>query len=302
MPLSRLFQGRLSDRFRALRLPTLTDRGHGPFAAGLVKTLAAPGLHERQLRGLFGGRLRNQGTTPIFPRPLIVVAFTNRSGSNLVCDYITQTGRVGGAGEFLNHDVVAKRCAAAGSKITSLPDYISLLHHTLAGPGRSLALKASWDQLAMLLRHNIPAMFAGMIVLHCTRVDTLAQAVSYAIALRSGEWMQPRQGARPPRSPQDPGDIPLSQIEAQIDTLHRANLLIRLLCDAHGAQRWEIGYERLCQDKGVHLARVLHAAGLVPPDWMPGAPHLEQQAGPLNQSVTSAFLHTLRTALGADPP
>jgi LPS sulfotransferase NodH len=289
--LSRLIQGRLAQGRQGL-----SKHGGALSAEGLLETLATPGQHEQHLGQLFDGRMRFDGTAPVFAQPLMIVAFTNRSGSNLVCDYVTQSGRVGGAGEFLNHDVVANRCAEAES--ASLPDYISHLHQTLAGPQRILALKASWDQLAMLIRHNILAMFQDVIVLHCTRVDTLGQAVSYAIALRSGRWLQLRQDVQDdPLEPGDASAIPLAEIEMQMEVLHRANLLIRLLCEAHGLRRWEIGYERLCQDKGAHLAQSLCAAGLVSSGWMPGAPHLERQAGPLNTELASAFLESLRAAM-----
>lgn len=290
MRLSRLFQNRLAQGRRGL-----PRQGSGQPPVGLVETLMVPGTHEETLTQLFEGRMRFEGQDPVFPQPLMIIAFTNRSGSNLLCDYVAQSGRVGGAGEFLNHDVVTRRCAEAG--VGSLPDYIRHLHQTLAGAQRMLALKASWDQWAMLLRHNIPAMFPRVIVLHCTRGDILGQAVSYAIALRNGRWIQLRQAgqADPPDAAEDES-IPLTQIEAQMDLFHRANLLIRLLCEAHGVKRWDISYERLCQDKGAHLSAVLQAEGLVPAGWMPGTPRLERQAGPLNARLTAAMLERLRQA------
>jgi LPS sulfotransferase NodH len=258
--------------------------------------LATPGTHERHLQKLFAGRMSFADQDPAFDRPLMIIAFSNRSGSNLVCDYALQSGRVAGAGEYLNHDVVEVQARGAG--VASLPDYIRHLDRTLAQSSKVLALKASWDQLAMLVRHNITGMFHKTLVLHCTRNDTLAQAVSYAIALRSGRWMSTTQtGAAP-----DPSDIPLSEIEMQMEEFHRANLLIRMLCEAHGLRRWDIGYERLCQDKGAHLAQALRAAALVPPGWLPGVPRLERQAGPLNETLAGDFLASVRTTTGGAGP
>lgn len=261
----------------------------------LLHTLAQPGRHERALHGLFNGRLGFEGEKPEFARPLIIVAFTNRSGSNLVCDYLSQTGRIGGAGEFLNHDEVARRVKAKG--LDNLPDYVRNLVAEFAGPHKALAIKASWDQLAMLLRARIPSMFPKTYVLHCQRNDTLAQAVSYAIALRTGRWIsrQAGNGTQPSELMADP---PLKEIERQIDYFHRANLLIRLLCDAHELRRWDIGYERLCQDKGAHLAIALRAAELVARGWLPSTPKLEQQAGPVNSELAAAFLARVRAGAG----
>lgn len=278
-------------RLPRLNLPKQTSRLADAVLPrrSLLATLALPGAHEQKLQELFEDRMTFTGAAPVFEQPLMIVAFSNRSGSNLACDYALQSGRVGGAGELLNHDVVTAR--SAGHAVASLPDYIRHLHRTQAGQHRILALKASWDQLAMLLRHNIPGMFHKAFVLHCLRNDTLAQAVSYAIALRSGRWMSSQKGEIP-----DIDDIPLSKIEAHIEHFNRANLLIRLLCQAHGLRRQEIVYERLCQDKGAHLARILRAAALVPEGWMPGKPRLDRQAGPLNDDLTAAFLARLRAA------
>lgn len=221
----------------------------------------------------------------------MIIAFSNRSGSHLVSDYALQTGRIAGAGEHLNHDVVAQQIA--GRQIANLPDYIRHLDTTLAQSRKVLALKASWDQLAMLMRQGIPQMFSDTLVLHCMRNDTLAQAVSYAIALRTGQWNGHQVG-----SALDVPDVPLPEIEQQMDEFNRANLLIRCLCKAHRLRHWDIGYERLCQDKGAHLALALRAAGLAKPGWIPGAPALARQAGPLNDRLAADFLAQVRAATG----
>jgi trehalose 2-sulfotransferase len=255
----------------------------------LLQALATPGAHERALQALFDGRLGFDGAAPEFDRPLVLVAFTNRSGSNLVCDYLLQTGRMAGAGEFLNQDVVAERAAQYG--LETLPDYIRNLDSEIANSAKVLTIKASYDQLAMLLRARIPAMFREVIVLHCQRNNTLAQAVSYSIALRTGQWMS-RQEAKSTEL----SEIPLDEIERQVDNFHRANLLIRLLCEAHGLRRWDIGYERLVQDKAAHLVAALRAAALVAPGWVARAPLLERQASQVNHDLAAAFLEQVRAA------
>ena len=232
-----------------------------------------------------------EGDAPVFDRPLMIIAFSNRSGSHIVSDYALQTGRIAGAGEHLNHEVIAQEIV--GRQIDSLPDYIRHLDTTLAESSKVLALKASWDQLAMLLRQGIPQMFSDTLVLHCMRNDTLAQAVSYAIALRTGQWT-----SHQARSVADVPDIPLPEIERQVEEFNRANLLIRCLCKAHGLRHWEIGYERLCQDRGAHLTLALRAAGLAKPGWIPGAPALGRQAGPLNDRLAADFLAHVRAAAG----
>ena len=136
-------------------------------------------------------------------------------------------------------------------------------------------------------------MFSDTLVLHVMRNDTLAQAVSYAIALRTGRWRSRQVGSSP-----DFPDTPLPEIERQMEEFNRANLLIRCLCTAHGLRHWDIGYERLCQDKGAHLAFALRAAGLANPGWMPGTPAVGRQAGPMNDRLVADFLAHVRAATG----
>ena len=56
-----------------------------------LKSLRTPGRHETTIKRQFGSRVRFEGTAPVFDKPLILMAFTNRCGSHLLADYLRQT-------------------------------------------------------------------------------------------------------------------------------------------------------------------------------------------------------------------
>jgi LPS sulfotransferase NodH len=247
----------------------------------LFRKMATPGEHEARISGIFGKQCRYEGDTVVFPRPLVILAFTNRSGSNLMADYIRQANYVGGLGEFLNHDGLARRVAKRN--IPSFPEYIHDLHREYSPVPKSLGIKASWDQMAMLLRWNIPAMFPRVTVIHVMRHDMVAQAVSYGIALQTKQWSS--------RHAAD-GSEPVANSEQVADSMikfHNANLMIRLITEAAGMERFDIGYEQIVTDPSEHVVRLLHKARLAGTDWMPQTPGLSKQGGGLNRAFEDRF-------------
>ena len=93
------------------------------------------------------------------------------------------TGRVAGLGEALNAEAVATRCEKWG--VTNFPGYFQTLAERNKVP---FGVKASWDQLLMLLRWRIPQMHSGLKVIHIYRRDVVGQAISRDIAWQTGKW------------------------------------------------------------------------------------------------------------------
>nr|WP_240989577.1 Stf0 family sulfotransferase [Salipiger mangrovisoli] len=255
-----------------------------------LELLSRPGGHERRLREIYGDEAAYRGIGPVFDKPLVIVGFTNRSGSNLLVDYVRQAGRANGGGEYLNHDVLEAKQEEHGFKC--FPDYLRHLQKTQCKPGQSLMLKASWDQLAMLVRLNVPAMFPAVTVLHTHRNDLLAQAVSYSIALQTGRWtsLQDKSEVEP--------DFEFDKILSAIESFQKANLLIDLICRTHGFLRFQISYEIETRSPEA-VGRMLRRAGLAQPDWQPGPPKLKKQRDARNAAFETRFLEQFRGVCGS---
>ncbi|MCA0998649.1 Stf0 family sulfotransferase [Alloyangia pacifica] len=261
----------------------------GNVAPTTLQILSRPGGHERRLRDLYGTEASYRASGPAFDTPLVIVGFTNRSGSNLLVDYIRQAGKANGGGEYLNGGVLETMQAQHGFK--RFPDYLRHLHTSHCVPEQSLMLKASWDQLAMLVRLNIPAMFPSVTVLHVQRGDLLAQAVSYSIALQTGQW-----SSRQDESEVEPVFDP-DEILRSIESFQKANLLIDLICRTHGFPCFAVTYEQDTR-KPEAVGQILHRAGLAASGWQPGPPRLAQQRDARNAAFEARFLEEVRKVLG----
>lgn len=269
----------------------LRKKAATPADDGLLGQIARPGPHEGRIKDIFDGRVRFEGAEPEFPRRLVILAFTNRSGSNLMAEYMRQAGHVAGVGEFLNHDIVTRHMVE--KSITSFPDYIRELHDRLCvdgadGGGRALGLKASWDQMAMLLRWNITGMFPDVTVIHVIRHYLVAQSVSYGIALQTKAWTS-RHSSLETEPELSRRDIARSTVD-----FHRANLIIRLLSESFAMQRLDIGYEQIVNNPQGSVPRVLRAAELAGPNWTPRPPGLAKQADDRNTAFIEAFYEMVR--------
>lgn len=256
--------------------------------------LAAPGGHERAIAAHFGGRVRFAGPGPVLPVPLVLVGFTNRSGSTLLAHYLRQTGAFGGCGEFLNHPAVTAATPAAAS----FPDHVAALAAQACPGGEQLCLKASWDQIAMLARWNVLAMFPAVRVIHIRREDMLAQAVSRLIAEQTGLWTsrhRPQADAPPPDPRFDPG-----MLGEFLDSQVQGDGMIDLLAQALDLPLIHVTHEQILRRPGLHLQRLAAFCGVGLGDWQPRDPPLERQAGARNAAFAAAYRSRLRKALGLD--
>ncbi len=255
--------------------------------------LRATGDHERRIFRQFGGRVAFDGSAPVTNRPLILVAFTNRSGSNLLCEYLRQSGKVAGGMEQLNHEVVAAQVAA--HPVDRFADHIAGLLARQGRADQSFCLKASWDQLLMLYRWNIPAMFPQTRILHIQRHDAIAQAVSYSIALQTKRWnsIQPGNGQAPAFLPRQIGQILSDQ--------RQANDHIALLAQILEVPRVAVSYEQIVAAPDAHLRRVLRFCGIALPDLTVRPPALQRQADPVNADFAARFRADWRAMLLPPP-
>jgi LPS sulfotransferase NodH len=127
------------------------------------------------------------------------IAFTVRSGSTLVCEYLTANG-LGQPREYFQYDAFGVMAHGLHQTLGVAPDdfqgYIGAL---LAQQSRNgvFGCKISWHQKNALLdeatRHDpairtLEDLFPGFRWLYIRRRDKIAQAISVWRAIRSGRW------------------------------------------------------------------------------------------------------------------
>jgi hypothetical protein len=116
---------------------------------------------------------------------IILLCFTNRSGSNAISEDISYSFEFRFPGEVLNSDVIIKQ-----SKLNKFTTYEEYLHFTFKKfSGKKLLLKISIDQLIFLHKYKfLVNFFISPNYVFVSRNDLLSQAVSYFIASNTLEW------------------------------------------------------------------------------------------------------------------
>lgn len=249
---------------------------------------AQQGPHERKIRALFPGAFAWQGAEPKFSKPLYILAFTNRSGSNLLADYLRQTGKFRGFGEGLNWDEIQR--SIERSPVASFPDYVA----QLAGPPNTPGIwgvKASWTQIILLRRANILSMFPGVRIIHSVRQDLLGQAVSHWIAHQTNQWTSTQKGRD--ITPEFAAD----RIEQILMDIVRSNSYIDLLSRTLGLPRHAVVYEHLQDDPAGEMKRLAQALSIELEDWQPGTPRISRQRDETNDSFRNDCLEVWQSAL-----
>ena len=258
-------------------------RGLRELASAGAQAPLSPGQeHEHEIRALFQGEVAFTGDRPAIDRPLLILAFTNRSGSNLLADYLVQTGQVAGLGEFLNHETVSRQKDVL--QVRSAPDYLLALARRLSREGQHFGVKASAEQLDFLIRWRLPCLFTRTTVVHIHRDDILGQAVSHWIALQTGQWTSQQDG----RTVAADFDVSAAQMIAH--NVLRSDSAIRMKCGLHFLPYVSVSYEELTFDPATTVARIGKAAGIDLDGWTPAAPKIERQATLLNQTLKERMM------------
>ena len=250
----------------------------------ILSFLAQTGVHETRVRARFGARAVYEGP-PIFDTPLYCIGFFNRSGSNLLADYLRATPYFGGFHEQLNFDTIEK--FSAENEIETFPDYIRAVGKKFGGRAPCYGFKASVDQLVMLQRLNIPAMYAGGLrILHIQRADTIGLAVSYQIAMQTQRWTSQQQGL----GDATPVKFDPDQISKLIDAAHASNDGIALFSEIFATPRLALSYEELSANPAAILARIADFAGQSGASWPVREPSIARQASEINERFRRAYL------------
>lgn len=237
------------------------------------------GQHQREIEELFAGRVLYSDPEPRFALPLIVLAFTNRSGSNLLAEYLRLTGNFAGFFEHLNGQSVRKMVET--TRADSFPDHVDALFRNMRSDVSALGVKSSWNQILMLLRWRINRMFQSFHILHIEREDVLAQAVSFSIANQTRQWMstQNRMGAEPRYNPTD--------IMNRVDGIGHGNKMIRQICAIYGLDTMRVCYETLISDPIPELCRIHRWLDIPVSRLELSKARLKKQSGPINAEFIS---------------
>ena len=129
---------------------------------------------------------------------LIVVAFTNRSGSTLLCSALAALGLAGATDGFNNYEYLNSNRAVPLVERCAPRDFECLLQDIVnvgRGPRGWTTLKVSPGQLQHLMVHGVwSRLRPAPTLLIAQRQDVVRQAVSLALAQQDGRWTSLHEG------------------------------------------------------------------------------------------------------------
>lgn len=245
-------------------------------------TLATHGIHEEKLRAFFGDHFAFTGEAPVIEGPLVCLGFTNRSGSNLLGGHMRSQPGLLGFHEQLNYEPVLKQSEL--HSIGSFPDYIARLGQ--ARPKAWYGVKASVDQLMMLRRANIHAMYRdGMKIVQIHREDLIGQAISHHIALQMQAWTSRTQTD----VHEDQIVFDAKQITAIAKSIRHSEFLMDLFAEAFEVPRLQITYDEITNMPKVSLRKIAKFVGRNPASINVIEPKLDRQSGDLNEAFRARY-------------
>lgn len=148
-----------------------------------------------------------------------VICTTARSGSNLVCDYLAKTGRLGRPTEFFNPDIV--RTGTFGQRFSfadhvAVSDYLDWLKSAHSTPNGVFGVKMLFEDYEHLGQFPaVRALLETSTLVRLTRRRKTAQAVSYLMAVETGQWI----ASDVARKPIDQVEFDFSKINQHLDRL-----------------------------------------------------------------------------------
>ena len=240
------------------------------------------GVHQEKLTAHFKD-LKLPDDARSFDNPVCIMLFTNRSGSNVLGEYLRATHQFSGFVEALNYRRVIKYSQQNG--LSSFFDYLTWQVSRLHEDDKITGIKASVDQAEMLFQSNaIPGYFDKVHWVMVQRDDTLAQAISFSIAAQTRQWTS---NDTPPSA--DPV-YNFEDIQRRVEMLCDEQAQINVFCAMRGIAPIRVTYEEFTANpKGSALSIADHM-GIEGPSFDETIVTLRPQSDGRNEEFRARFI------------
>ncbi|WP_425403532.1 Stf0 family sulfotransferase [Hwanghaeella sp.] len=218
-----------------------------------------------------------------------IICATPRTGSTLLCDLLTATGRTGAPDSFFMTGIDAKWLEHWGMPVEGSPEdpaYCAAMLKGAINAGTAgtgifgLRLMHRYlDRLAALIdrvhpgcrndKARLAAAFGDVLYIHLRRRDKLAQAISLVKAQQTGLWHIAPDGTEVERlAPPAEPVFDFQHIAATLEELESHDTAWTDWFDTEGIEPLTVDYESLSENPGKELERICAALGVAapPPD------------------------------------
>lgn len=227
-----------------------------------------------------------------------IICGTPRTGSTLLCDLLTSTGRAGAPHSFYRRQDILEWAEdwglpARGTMSESDFNVAYLSAAIAAGRGGTgifglRLMRENLDELSAILDQIHPGLpsdmarfekaFGRVLYIHLSRQDKLAQAISLVKAEQTGLWHVAPDGTEIERvgPPQEPR-YDFERIKGEVSQLEACDTAWNTWFTQQGIAPLRIGYERLAGNPAAELICICEALGVQSPnvdDVKPGVARL----------------------------
>lgn len=227
-----------------------------------------------------------------------IICGTPRTGSTLLCDLLTSTGRTGAPHSFYRRQDIlewAEEWKLPGrGTMSGLTFDVAYLNAAIsAGKGGTdifglRLMRENLDELSAILGRIHPGLpsdkarfekaFGRVLYMHLSREDKLAQAVSLVKAEQTGLWHVAPDGTEIERvGPPGEPCYDFQRISDEVSELEAYDTAWNVWFALQDIAPLRIGYERLAADPAATLISICEALGVQPPsadDIRPGVAKL----------------------------
>lgn len=216
----------------------------------------------------------------------LFICFTNRSGSTFLGEALASTGSVKPAREYLNHPVVSRQ--SSERSINSFDAYVIDLAERFTHRG-VFTLKTGLRQLYYLAKLGfLGDLLENPSFVLIERDDTLAQAVSWAVALQTGQWKSTQETARSNL------EFDFDMIDSRIDSILRENAEFKAFFARNDCAVEFVRYEQLRSKPAEVVAELATALGLERTTYNPDRVNIAPQRSSVNAEWRELYLEKLK--------
>ena len=215
------------------------------------------------------------------PRVLII-CFTNRSGSTFLAEALRSTGKLGIGGEFFNFEYVKQ--FSLKNNINNFVDYCLKLQeqHSLCG---IFCTKLGWEQLCFLMRIGIlPKVYQSPNYIWVRREDVLSQAISFSIADQNKVWNSNQKAVT------DKVKFDWNDINNRLQSIICTNANFDLFFRTQTIRPYKAFYKSFSKNISAEIRQISEWLGLTNVDVDPLHISLKVQRNKLNKEFKKRFL------------
>jgi len=218
------------------------------------------------------------------PCKFIVIATTARSGSHMLGHAMRASGRLGFPLEYANPSNLKEWETLLQAQ--GFENVIEKLKNRRTSPNGVFSLKIHYSQLLRLGGFGeVQRIFPDSKYILLSRKNVVKQAVSYAIALQTGVWIEGQEGSR--KSPR----YDFALIDRCLKEILGDTAAWRYILNASGSDFLELEFEGVVSDMGSALNKVCSFAGVSGSDSIAGDPLVtHSQSGTRNQEWVDRFV------------